>query len=312
MPSEQPTYAVAGATGFIGRRLVPALLEDGARVRCLVRDRERAQLVLPPEVELFEADLETDADLSAALDGVELAYFLVHMMGRTGDYAEREREAAIRFGRAATAAGVGRLVYLGGLGLEEGGSAHLDSRHAAAGALEEHGPPLTYFRAAMIVGPGSESYELLRAIVDRLPAVPAPGWMERETQPIGIRDVIAYLRAAPDVPASAGREIQIGGADVLSHLEVIDLLAREAGERPPRRVTMSSRIADPGFVAAGAAMVTTGTPEVASELSHGLIDDTVVSDPSGAELFPVRPDPLSVVFQRCFEEEEELAEAGHG
>jgi uncharacterized protein YbjT (DUF2867 family) len=312
MAEDEPTYLVAGATGFIGRRLVPALLEDGARVRCLARDLERAREALPSDVELFEADLETDVDLAAALDGVELAYFLVHMMGDSGDYAARERDAAERFAIAAKRAGVGRVVYLGGLGPDEGASPHLDSRHAAARALADQGPPLTYFRAAMIVGPGSESYELLRAIVDRLPALPAPDWMERETQPIGIRDVIAYLRAAPEVPASAGREVQIGGRDVLTHVEVIDLLAQEAGGRAPRRLPMSGRIADPDLIAAGAAMVTTGTPAVASELSYGLVDDTVVGDPSGAELFQLRPDPLSVVFQRCFEEEEELAEAAHG
>ena len=299
-----PTYLIAGATGVIGRRLAAALRNDGVRVRALVRDPERGRSILGPEVELFEADLDEAPDLAAAMDGVRVAYFLVHMLGSGRDYARREVAAAEHFAKAAAAAGVERVVYLGGLGPDEGGSPHLDSRHRTAEALRRFGPPLTYFRAAMIIGPHSESYELLRSIASRLPALPEPGWLRSRTQPIGIRDVVAYLRDAPNVPASAGREIEIGGPDVMQHLDVIARFSEETGRRPALRIPLPDRIASPGLVAAGAAGVTSGSPAVAAELSHGLGDDTSVSDPSGAALFDIRPEPLNVAIQRALAEQE--------
>ena len=226
------------------------------------------------------------------------------MLGSGRDYARREVAAAETFAKAATAAGVERVVYLGGLGPDHGGSPHLDSRHHTAEALRRWGPPLTYFRAAMIVGPHSESYELLRSIATRLPALPEPDWLRSATQPIGIRDVVAYLREAPHVPESAGREIQIGGPDVMEHLDVIGRYAEETGRRPPLRVALPDAIASPGVVSAGAATVTSGSPAVAAELSFGLRDDTSVTDPSGAALFDIEPEPLNVAIQRALAEEE--------
>ena len=156
----------------------------------------------------------------------------------------------------------------------------------------------------MIICPHSESYELLRSIAAKLPALPEPGWLRSKTQPIGIRDVIAYLRDAPRVPESAGREIQIGGPDVIEHLDVIARFAKENGQRPALRIPLPDGIASPGVVAAGAAGVTAGTPAVAAELSYGLSDDTSVRDPSGAALFDIRPEPLNVAIQRALTEQE--------
>ncbi len=303
---DAPTYLVAGATGVVGRRLVRSLLEDGVHVRGLVRDQDRARRVLGPGIELVEADLDSSPDLSTAMEGVDVAYFLVHMLGSGSDYAAREEAAAARFAAAASDAGVERLVYLGGLGPDEGGSPHLDSRHRTAEALREFGPPLTYFRAAMIIGPESESYELLRSIAGKLPALPAPDWLHSDTQPIGIRDVVSYLRDAPLIPEAAGREIQIGGPDVMQHLDVIARFSRETGHRAALRIPMPGGIASPGVVAAGAASVTSGSPAVAAELSLGLNDDTSVSDPTGARLFDITPEPINVAIQRALAE----AEAG--
>jgi uncharacterized protein YbjT (DUF2867 family) len=301
---EHSTYLVAGATGIIGRRLVKALLADGVAVRALVRDPERALEILGPDVELHQGDLLDEPDLRAAMSGVDVAYFLVHMMGGADDYAERETAAAGLFARAARDAGVKRMIYLGGLGADHGGSPHLDSRHRTAETLRELGPPLTYFRAAMIIGPGSESYELLRSIATRVPALPKPDWLRSRTQPIGIRDVVAYLREAPQIPDSAGREIQIGGADVMSHLDVIAQFSRETGHRAPLRIRLPEGIASPAVVAAGAASVTSGNPRVAAELALGLRGDTSVDDPSGARLFPIRPESLNVAIHRALAEEE--------
>lgn len=305
--AQRPTYLIAGATGVIGRRLTRALLEDGANVRALVRDEARAREILGPDVELFIGDLMDEPDLGPAMEGVELAYFLVHMMGTDSFYAESERTAAETFAAAASEAGIERIVYLGGLGADDA-SPHLDSRHRTAEALSDLGPPLTYFRAAMIVGPGSESYELLSAIASKLPALPRTGWLTSRTQPIGLRDVISYLRAAPTVAASVGREIQIGGANVLPHLDVIAQFSRETGHRPAPQVPMPEGIASPGLVAAGAASVTSGNPLIAHELALGLIGDTKVEDPSGAALFDVNPEPLNVAIQRALAEEERAAD----
>lgn len=314
---------IAGATGFVGRSLAPELLEDGIEVRCLVRSREsEAALELERQgCELVEGDVSVDGGFGDALLGVDVAYFLVHMMGRVDDWAEQERLAARRFGERAKVAGVGRVIYLGGLGAETDPhrdhgvaalSEHLQSRHDVALALGEAGPPLTYFRAAMIVGAGSESYELLRSIVLRLPAIPTPDWLYSRTQPIGIRDVVAYLRDSPSVGESEDREIQIGGPDVLTHLDVVDAMARELGRKPLRRLARTKVLdavldaaASPGAIAAAAGAVTTGTDAIATAITLGLPGDTLVTDPSGMELFEIRPEPLSIALHRALEDDEE-------
>jgi uncharacterized protein YbjT (DUF2867 family) len=288
---------VTGATGFIGGQLARRMLDDGYPVRCLVRDPAAAEAAALEAAgcELAVADLTREPGLVEALDGVHAAYFLVHMIDDGDDYPELERAAAARFGRAASAAGVARVIYLGGLG-DESASKHLSARHEAALALAAEGPPLTYFRAAMVIGAGSESYELLRGIVEKLPALPAPDWLETETQPLGALEVVEYLRQAIDVEASVGREIQIGGPRVLSHLELVEEMAAALGRRAPRQIPMSGEIARPASIAAGAAAVTPGTPEVAAEISLGLTTPTVVDDPSGADLFAVRHRPLDAVL----------------
>ena len=159
----------------------------------------------------------------------------------------------------------------------------------------------------MVVGAGSESFELLRGIVELLPVMPVPDSLENETQPIGVDDVVAYLRAALDVPESAGREIQIGGPDVVTYREAIEAMARALGRRAPRAIPMSDEIARPATVAASAAALTSGTPEVAAELSFGLLEPTVVSDPSGAELFDIRPRSIDDVMSSAVEASREPA-----
>ena len=287
---------VTGATGFIGGLLARRLLDDGYAVRCLVRSRGPTTAALEQAgCELAFADLTEPAGVREAFDGIEVAYFLVHMIGGSEDYPEVERAAAARFARFAKDAGTKRIIYLGGLGDTET-SRHLAARHRVAETLAAEGPPLTHFRAAMVIGPGSESYELLRAIVARLLALPAPEWLGTRTQPIGVRDVVSYLREALDVPQSTGREIQIGGPEVVTHLELVREMARAMGRRPPRMVPMSAEIARPATIAAAAAAVTAGDPRVAAEISLGLTTPTVIGDPSGAALFRTRPRRLDAVL----------------
>jgi uncharacterized protein YbjT (DUF2867 family) len=292
---------VAGASGFIGRRLAPALARDGHDVRCLVRDAERGRGLAAAGCEPAVAELDSGDGLAAALDGVDVAYYLVHMMSERG-YAKPERGAASAFARRAIEAGVERVVYLGGLGRRHDASPHLRSRHATAAALAAEGPPLTYFRAAMVIGAGSESFVLLKAIAERLPVVPSNQWLRRLTQPIGIRDAVRYLRMAPQIDASRGREVEIGGPRVYAHLELVDLMARELGRRGKRKLPLFG--ATPGAVSAGAAIVTRGDERVAAELALSLVEDTVVTDPSGAEPFAIAPEPIPVAIQRALADEE--------
>jgi uncharacterized protein YbjT (DUF2867 family) len=306
--AQRPTILVTGATGFIGRQLCAALIEDGFTVRCIVRNpsSERAAELERLGCELHVADLTRPTGIAEALTGVDIAYFLVHMISDDENYPAIERAAAGRFARLAKEAGVSRIIYLGGLG-DESTSKHLAARHDVAGVLAAEGPPLTYFRAAMVIGAGSESYELLRGIVERLPVLPAPDWLETKTQPIGVADVVDYLREAIDVPESAGREIQIGGPDVLTHLGVVNEMARALGRKPPRRIRMAAEIARPATVAAGAAAVTDGDPDVAAEISLGLTTPTTVTDASGAALFTTHPHRIDAVLAEAIDGVEVVA-----
>jgi uncharacterized protein YbjT (DUF2867 family) len=281
---------VAGATGFVGGALVQRLLADGVAVRALVRDRARTR-ALPlgdPLLELHEGDVLDAASLRGAGDGIDVAYYLVHAMGRGegGDFEERERRCAIAFGQMCADAGVGRVIYLGGLG-DKPGSKHLRSRDATARTLAEHGPALTYFRAGMVVGPGSESYRTLRHLVARLPVMIAPRWLSTPTQPIDIDDVVAYLAAAPHVAASTGREIQIGSPDVLAYGAMLDCMARALGRRPRPKVPVP--LLTPWLSSLWIGLVTPVDARVARPLIEGLSTETVVTDPGGAALFDIEP-----------------------
>jgi uncharacterized protein YbjT (DUF2867 family) len=285
---------VTGATGFVGGRLVEALAGEGIEVRCMVRDSKSdgARKLADAGHELREGDVLDPGSLKGLGRGVDIAYYLIHAMGSgdDGDFEERERRSARAFADMTRSEGVGRVAYLGGLG-EEPGSKHLRSRHATAEILREHGPPLTYFRAAMIVGSQSASYLTLRHLVGRLPVMIAPSWLKTPTQPIAVDDVIAYLSQAPYVEESTGREIQIGGPDVLSYGEMLDAMATALGKRP--RPKLPVPLLSPALSSLWIGFVTPVDTEVARPLVEGLATKTVVTDPSGAQLFDVEPRPLA-------------------
>lgn len=293
---------VTGATGFVGGRLAERLAADGISVRCLVRDRGRAAHLAEAGHELHEGDVTRPDTLAGAGAGVDVAYYLVHGMGRgaSGDFEEGERRAASAFGRMAKEEGVARVVYLGGLG-DNPGSKHLRSRHATALALAADGPPLTYFRAAMVVGAGSESYRTLRYLVQRLPAMIAPAWLKTRTQPIAIADVLAYLAAAPHVEAAAGREIQIGGPDVLSYGEMLDRMALALGTY--RRPRLPVPLLTPRLSSLWIGLVTPVDAGIARPLVEGLSTETTVTDPSGAALFDVEPAPFDDALRAAIAED---------
>jgi uncharacterized protein YbjT (DUF2867 family) len=231
---------------------------------------------------------------------VEVAYYLVHAMAGGDGFAERERIGALNFAQMARREGVERVVYLGGLG-GESKSKHLRSRHETARILAAEGPPLTYFRAAMIVGAGSESYRTLRYLVRRLPVMIGPSWLRIDTQPIGIDAAIEYLLRAPEIPESEGREVQIGGPDVLSYSEMLDRMALAMGMRPRRKVPVP--FITPWLSALWLGLVTPVDVKVARPLVEGLTTATVVTDPSGAEPFGISPESFDEALRRALAEE---------
>lgn len=256
----------------------------------MARSPEKAEGRFGPRCEVVRGDVLEPETLETALEGVDVAFYLVHSMGRGGDsdFAERDRQGATNFAEAARRQGVQRIVYLGGLG--EGKSLHLRSRQETAEALASTGIPLTYFRAAIVVGSGSESLRTVAYLVKRLPAMITPSWTKTRTQPIAAADVVAYLAAAPGVPESSGREIQIGGPDVTTYGGLLDLAAEAQGLR--RRPRLGVPILSPTLSSHWIGVITPVDAGVARPLVEGLSTETVVEDGSGMELFDVPGTPL--------------------
>jgi uncharacterized protein YbjT (DUF2867 family) len=295
---------IAGATGFVGARLARSLLDEGVDVRALVRrpGDERARALANEGAELRQGDVTDAATLDGAFGDTGTAYYLVHEMAGGRGFEERELAGARNFARAAGSAGVGRIVYLGGLG-DDSASKHLRSRHATALALREAGPPLTYFRAAMVVGAGSESYRTLRYLVKRLPVMLAPSWLRTDTQPIAADDVVAYLARARDLPPSEGREVQIGGPEVLAYGDMLDRMADAMGV--PRRPKVPVPLLTPWLSAAWLGLVTPVDTNVARPLVEGLRTPTVVTDGAPAAAFGIDPIPFDEALRRALREEDE-------
>jgi uncharacterized protein YbjT (DUF2867 family) len=220
---ESELILVTGATGYIGGRLVPRLLEAGYRVRVLVRDKSRLQgRTWLEQVEVIQGDVLDPGSLPPAMQGADSAYYMVHSMSGSSDFDQRDIQAAQNFSRAAHQAGVGRILYLGGLGDPQSDlSKHLRSRQDTGKALREAGVPVTEFRAAIVVGSGSISFEMVRYLTERLPVMICPQWVFTKVQPISIRDILDYLVSALAVPDSTGKVIEIGGADVLTYGEMM-------------------------------------------------------------------------------------------
>ena len=274
--------AVAGATGYIGGLLCKRLREQNREVRALARHPERAEELKEAGCEVVRADVLEPETLGPALEGAEVAYYLVHSMGRgsDGDFVERDHRGAENFAAAAAAAGVRRIVYLGGLGE---GSKHLDSRHQTAEILRRGSVPVVYFRAAAVLGAGSESFRTAFYLVRRLPVMVTPRWVTTRTQPIAVADAVAYLATAADLDLGCEREIEIGGPDVTTYGGMIDELARAQGRRPPVRITVP--LLTPFLSSLWIGLVTPVDAGVAKPLIEGLATETVVTDESGMLLF---------------------------
>jgi uncharacterized protein YbjT (DUF2867 family) len=275
---------VTGATGYIGGRLVPRLLEAGHTVRCFARDPGRLAGRFAG-VELAGGDIFDRASVLRALAGVDVAFYLVHSMSNSRrDFARNDREAAALFGEAARAAGVARIVYLGGLGDAAASlSHHLSSRQEVGDVLRSSGVAVTEFRAAMIVGSGSASFEMMRYLTDRLPLMIAPKWVRTRCQPIAVSDVLAYLVA--ELAASRGGNVvfEIGGADVLTYEATMLGYARVRGLR---RAILVVPFFTPRLSSAWVHLVTPIPSSLARPLIDGLHNEVVVRDPAARAAFP--------------------------
>jgi uncharacterized protein YbjT (DUF2867 family) len=282
--NQQPVL-VTGVTGYIGGRLVPRLLETGARLRCLARDASRLQgRGWRGDIELVVGDVLRPESLAEAMHGVVSAYYLIHSLGAGSDFAERDVMAARHFGAAAKSAGVKRIIYLGGLG--DSGTAlspHLRSRQETGDALRESGVPVTEFRAGVIVGSGSLSFEMIRCLTERLPVMVCPRWVYTRIQPIAVDTVLDYLVESLHVPESAGRTIEIGGADVITYAEMLTVYAEVRGLR---RWLIPVPVLTPKLSAYWVHFVTPIPAAIAKPLIAGLRNEILVRDNVARCLFP--------------------------
>jgi uncharacterized protein YbjT (DUF2867 family) len=276
---------VTGGTGYIGGRLVPRLLEAGFRVRCLARDPARLQKrPWSGQVELVEGDVLRRETLAAAMQNVSVAYYFVHSLGAGSNFLEQDVLAARNFGASAKRANVARIIYLGGLGdTSTALSAHLRSRHETGDALRESGVPVTEFRAGVIVGSGSISFEMIRYLTERVPLMICPRWVFTRIQPIAIRNVLDYLIAALRVPESTGRIIEIGGADVITYGKMLTFYAEVRGLR---RWLVPVPVLTPKLSSYWVQLVTPIPASIARPLVAGLRNEIIVRDDLARRLFP--------------------------
>jgi uncharacterized protein YbjT (DUF2867 family) len=281
-----PLIILTGATGYVGGRLLRQLIDAGFRVRCLVR-RDTGLEDESDAIEVAMVDLLEGDGLAAAMEGGSVAYYLVHSMGSSEGFTEQDRRAARNFGTAAREAGLDRIIYLGGLGEDlDDISEHLRSRHEVGDVLRKSLVPVIEFRASIVIGSGSLSFELVRALVERLPVMIAPRWVSVPTQPIAINDLLSYLSAAAILPIEGNRIFEIGGADVTSYG---DIMRTYAGERGLHRRILPVPVLTPRLSSWWLGFVTPVYARVGRKLIESVRNPTVVNDRSALEVFSVRP-----------------------
>ncbi len=286
METMKPLILVTGATGYVGGLLSRALLDAGHRVRCMARRPEVLAELRVAGAEMVRADALDAASLRTAFDGVHTAYYLIHSMASAGSFQEEDRVAARLFGHLAKEARVQRIVYLGGLGSGAQLSAHLHSRQEVGEILGSSGVPVIEFRASIVIGAGSLSFEMIRALVERLPMMIAPRWVSVPAQPIAVADLMSYLLAALELPLETSRVFEIGGAERVSYGGLMREYARQRGLK---RLVLPVPVLTPHLSSLWLGLVTPVYARVGRKLIDSIRHPTVVEDTSAMSEFNIRP-----------------------
>jgi uncharacterized protein YbjT (DUF2867 family) len=291
---------LTGGSGYVGGRLIPLLEKQSVQLRCLARDPEKMRTRVQPGTEMVLGDVLDPASLDRAFQAVHTAYYLVHLMSGSKDFEKEDRQAALNFAAAANKAKVRRIIYLGGLGddTDQTLSPHLRSRHEVGQILRDSGVETIEFRAALVVGTGSLSFDLVKALTDRLPVMLCPRWLTTPTQPIAVDDVLAYLLAAKDLPAGASRIFEIGSPDVTTYGGMIREYARQKGLR---RYLISVPVLTPYLSSLWLVVVTPASFEVGRHLIEGLKNPTIVQDRTALDVFPIKPMGIREAIQKALD-----------
>ena len=304
--TDQPLILLTGASGYVGGRLLRALHDRGRRVRCLARKPEFLRPRVAAGTEIVQGDVLDRASLRRALEGVDIAYYLVHSMGTAGSFEEKDREGAANFGAAARDAGMRGIIYLGGLGDDTSTlSPHLKSRHEVGEVLRASGVPVLEFRASIVIGSGSLSFEMIRSLVDRLPVMITPRWVLMPAQPIAVQDLISYLTAALDLPVSAYRTYEIGGAGTVSYAEIMRAYAAHRGMKL-RMIPVP--VLTPFVSSLWLGLITPLYARIGRKLVESIVHSTVVRDDAALRAFDIRPVGIDdAIRQALANEDQEFA-----
>ncbi len=300
--SRTPLVLLTGASGYIGGRLLSALERTGRPIRCLARNPQFLRPRVSPPTEVTKADCLDRSSLTPAMAGVHTAYYLVHSMGSSGQFVEEDRQAAQNFADAAREEGIKRIIYLGGLGSKDHElSDHLRSRHEVADILRSSGVPVTEFRASIVIGSGSLSFEMIRALVQRLPIMICPKWVAVKAQPIAVDDVIAYLVEALDSNGVEGAVFEIGGSDQVSYGEIMQEYARQCGLR---RWMISVPVLTPRLSSLWLGLVTPIYARIGRKLVDSMRNPTLVRNASASTVFSVKPRSLREAIEAALRHED--------
>ena len=303
MADNKRKILLTGATGYVGGRVLPLLERAGYQVRCMTRRPDALRVAVGEQTEVVQGDVLDGDSLSAAMQGVDTAFYFVHSMGSKADFEEEDRQAAENFTEAARAAGVRRIIYLGGLGNRDKKlSKHLRSRQETGDVLRSSGVQVIELRASIVIGSGSLSFEMIRSLVERLPVMICPKWVRVLAQPIAIEDVLAYLQEAIELPESDSQIYEIGGPDQVSYGQIMKEYARQRGLR---RLMIPVPLLTPYLSSLWLGLVTPLYARVGRKLVESLKNPTLVSNNLASTAFSVRPRSLSEAIARAMVNEDQ-------